>query len=331
MRALCALLLATSLAGCTCGGGTSLPDGGEGGGAGAGGGVGGGAGGGGAEQDGGVPVQGGELFGRLAGLWSGPASQTPLGNFPLMNVDFRAATAHDLFGRADLTSQDSRRFGWSVETYDGGDALTYRNGGYFQGVLRDNRTALMDTDGGSYHFCAVPQGCGYIDATFSFPSATSMVFDVKVLGQPHVYWTPTRVETRTLPVPFPADWTSQGAGTAPWPTMPSLNATVNWSSPLSAAADVWIVLTTTNCAPNFSCQSSRSIKGTASAGATSLPLTLEQLHSGSYQLQAIVDVNQNFATTRRPDSGDLLAVDVPLTVSETGATSFTASATYTVP
>ncbi|MFL5318903.1 MAG: hypothetical protein ACJ790_04545 [Myxococcaceae bacterium] len=326
-RSLVTALLVLAITGCNCGGG----GGGDGGfvDSGTGGGEGGNAGGGGGSSDAGIA--GAELMQKLGGLWSGPADQTPLGSFPVLSMDFRAATPHFLFGRTDIDSQNNLRFGLSVETYDGADVLAYRNGGYFQGVLRDSRTKLVDSDGGTYHFCASPQGCGYIDATFSFPNPDSLVFDVRVMGNPHEHWTPTRVETRTLPTPFPADWTSQGDGSAPWPTMPTLNATVNWTTALGANADVWIILTTTNCAPSFTCKASRQLKTVASAGATTSALSLDQVHPGSYKLTALVDKNQNFATTLRLDTGDLLAVDVPLTISTTGNTSTTASATYTVP
>lgn len=51
------------------------------------------------------------LLDHLAGLWSGPATQTPLGDFPMMNVDFRAMTPDFFWGRVDLDAQDALRFG----------------------------------------------------------------------------------------------------------------------------------------------------------------------------------------------------------------------------
>ena len=60
-------------------------------------------------------------------------------------------------------------------------------------------------------------------------------------------------------------------------------------------------------------------------------IPIDQVHAGSYVLSAVLDRNKNFEATKRPDSGDQLAVDVPMTVAATGNTAFTASATYTVP
>lgn len=281
-------------------------------------------------EDAGYPVPGLELMTRLAGLWSGPATQTPLGNFPMMSVDFKAATPAFLYGRTDLDAQNSLRFGFAIETYDGGNVLSYRNGGFFQGVLRDSRTKLIasDADAGTYRFCDVRQGCSYIDARVNFTSDTALVFDVKVRNAQHVYWTPTRVETRAVPSLFPASFVSTGDGTNPWPSMPGLTVNVNWQSALSAQTNVWIVLTTTTCAPNFQCKASRSLKAVASAGATTVQMSIEDVHAGDYFVSAIVDRNNDFTTY--PNSGDLLAVDVPVTIAPP-STTVTASATYTVP
>ena len=61
----------------------------------------------GAMTSGGDEVAGLELLPRLAGLWSGPATMTPLGTFPLMNMDLRAASGQVLFARADLDALTS--------------------------------------------------------------------------------------------------------------------------------------------------------------------------------------------------------------------------------
>jgi len=112
----------------------------------------------GAVSDAGVAGTG--LFTRLAGLWSGPASMTPLGNFPVMSVDFRGVGAGFLFGQTDLDLANTLRFGFSIETH-GADVVAYRNGGFFGGVLRDTRTRLLEADDttGRYRFCSVDRGC----------------------------------------------------------------------------------------------------------------------------------------------------------------------------
>src|SRR4051812_36191878 len=51
-------------------------------------------------------VDGVDLFERLAGLWSGPATRTRLGDFSMMNVDFRAPTDQFMFGRVDLDEEN---------------------------------------------------------------------------------------------------------------------------------------------------------------------------------------------------------------------------------
>jgi hypothetical protein len=246
---------------------------------------------------------------RLAGLWSGSATQTVLGTFPLMNVDFRPADGHVLFGRTDLDPGDSLRFGFMIETFGGGDTLVYRNGGYFQGLLRDMRATLTEHDEsrGYYRFCHQSGGCGYIDARFTFADPQHLTLDVKVKGNPHLLWQAERRETRDLPRPYPVDSQSQGPGTAPFPTMPALTATVSWPTPLKADADVWLLLSTTACVSAQSCTVSRSLSVAAAAGASSATLTLDQLHAGSYFAVAVVDRNRNLRTTLAPAPGDSLS------------------------
>lgn len=282
-------------------------------------------------SDGGVA--GLALMTRLAGLWVGPARMTPLGDFPVMAMDFRAVGPGFLFAQTDMDAQDNLRFGLSIETYGGVDVLAYRNGGLFQGVLRDSRTTLVEADdaNGRYRFCSAAQGCGYIDATFRFTGPDDLVFDTLVKGTQHVFWTAKRRETRTVPAPFPATLASTGDGTAPWPSMASVQATVRWAAPLTQAGAVWVLLTTTACAPTFGCVASRALRADVAAGATSAVLTLPAVHAGDYRLTAVVDRAGTFATTMTPASGDSLAVDQPVTVPASGQASPDVLAGYTLP
>ncbi|MDP1827051.1 MAG: hypothetical protein Q8L48_27505 [Archangium sp.] len=278
-------------------------------------------------------VAGVALMTRLAGLWVGPARMTPLGDFPIMYMDFRPVGPGFLFAQADLDVADNLRFGISIETYGGADVLAYRNGGLFQGVLRDSRTKLVESDdaAGRYRFCSVPQGCAYIDATFTFSGAADLVFDSKVRGTQHVLWTAQRRESRPVPAPFPATPGSMGDGTAPWPAMASVQTTVRWVSPLTQAGTVWVLLTTTPCAPAFTCVASRSLRVEAAAGATSATLTLLAVHAGDYRLTAVVDRTRTFGTRLAPASGDSLAVDQAVTVPASGQVNPDVLAAYTLP
>lgn len=265
---------------------------------------------------GGEEVAGLELMTHLAGLWSGPVSMTPLGTFEPMNMDLRPADGHVLFSRADLDAANSLRFAFAIETHAGQDALVYRNGGYFLGMLRDSRTVLiehtpLDAEGrGSWRFCSVTaEGCDYIDATFEFDDADQLVFDVKVQGEQHVYWLAERLETRSLPDPFPIDESSRGPGDAPFPPMPTLRTTVSWQDPLLAPADVWVFLSTVDCPLMGICDFSRSLRGTAEIGATSIELVHDQIHAGSYRGNALLDRDQNLESSMFPGDGD--AVTLP--------------------
>lgn len=293
-----------------------------------GGGAGGGTGGGGATDAGVVGV---ELLGKLAGLWSGPATMTPLGNFPVMNFDLRPVDGQFVFGQSDLDSANTLRFGFSIETYGGRDVLAYRNGGFFQGVLRDSRTQLIETDGGTWRFCSVSDaGCGYIDARFSV-SGSQLTLDTKVRGNQHVLWNATRDELRSVPIPFPSDTASRGDGSAPWPTMANVQVTANFGVTLTAQADVWVILTTTPCFPSFSCRASRSVMRAAAVNDTTAMLTVPTVHAGAYKVTVLVDLDRNFATTRAPSSGDRVAVDQDLTVNATGMATLTATTSFVVP
>jgi hypothetical protein len=283
----------------------------------------------------------------MAGLWSGQAAQTPLGSFPELAMDFRAADAHWLFGRVDLDAQNSLRYGFAVEDLPDGPTLVYRNGGYFQGVLRDTTTVLMDCDedAGVYHFCAQSNaclyvdggciqengGCPFIDALFTFESPTQLVFNAHVNGQEHLIWTATREETRTLPAPFPQDATPVAAS-ADWPSMPELAATVSWASPLANPTDVWVILSDMPCATG-SCTPSRTLLTLAPAGSTTATLMFQQIHAGSYDANALVDLAGSFETTLLPSAGDLISVppDQTIAVPSSGEGTASLAADYTYP
>jgi hypothetical protein len=247
---------------------------------------------------------------------------TPLGTFEPMNMDMRAADGHVLFSRVDLDAENSLRFAFSIETIGGQAQLVYRNGGYFLGILRDTRTILVEQTANTWRFCAVDGGCEYIDALWELQSETELVFDVKVMGNQHVLWIADRVEARALPDPFPTDESSQGNGDAPFPTMPSLEVTVSWGDPLMAAADVWVLLSVQDCPLMGFCDFSRSLRGTAETGATSLVLTFDQIHAGNYKGNAILDRDQNLAESLFPGDGDAVSLpNQPITIAAEGQSS----------
>lgn len=283
------------------------------------------------DPSGGDEVAGLELLPRLAGLWSGPATMTPLGTFKLMNMDLRAASGQVLFARADLDALNSLRFAFEVEAPGGAPTLVYRNGGYFLGLLRDSRTALVEQGGDSWRFCSTgAQGCDYIDARWTFSGADALVFDVKVKGAQHVYWEATRKEPRALPEPFPVDLTPL-ASDAEFPPMPTLKIDVGWAPALAQDGEVWAIVTTENCDLQFSCTHSRSLRALVSAGATSGTLTLEQVHPGPYKLNVILDRNGNLATTLYPDAGDGIGgLNQAITVDPTGETAVKAQILVTI-
>lgn len=280
---------------------------------------------------GGVEVDGLALMQRFAGLWSGPASMTPLGTFPLMNMDVRAASGHVLFARVDLDEENSLRFAFEVEAPEGVPTLVYRNGGYFLGILRDSRAALVESTADSWRFCSTSAGgCDYIDATFTFEGDSELVFDTKVKGEQHVYWQATREETRELPAPFPEDLTPQ-AEDAPFPAMPTLVVDVTWTEPLPMDGEVWVVLSTTNCDLTLSCTASRSLRKVTLMDDTKATLTLDQVHAGDYKLNAILDRNGNFFMTQYPDSGDGIGtLNKAITVAPEGETKVATSILITL-
>ena len=278
-------------------------------------------------------LAGSELLTRLGGLWTGPATMTVLGDFPLMNLDMRAATPHLLFGRVDLDPFNSLRFALSIETHEGVDVVVFRNGGQFMGLDRDTRTRLVESDAaaGHYRFCAITKGCEYIDAVFSVDD-DHLTLDVAVKGAPHLLWDAARAEPRGLPEPFPADLASQGPGDAPFPPMPALAVTVTWAEPLPAPADVWAIVTTTPCDLLLQCTHSRSLRTLAPAGATSATLTMLQVHPGAYQVNAILDRDQNVPQTLGPDSGDGVGVpNKPALVADTGETAVSTAIVFDFP
>src|SRR5690606_24749603 len=136
---------------------------------------------------------------RLLGLWVAPVtSWTSVGNFPTMNMDVRLASPSVVFSRVDLDGGNNLRFAFAFEDHDGSIQLVFRNGGYFQGILRDTRTRLEDYDlqEERFRFCALVAGCAYVDAVFDFDGPDRLDLDVTVMGMMHIHWSPTRVETR---------------------------------------------------------------------------------------------------------------------------------------
>lgn len=263
-----------------------------------------------------------DFIDRLPGLWVAPVtSWTSVGSFPTMNMDIRRA-GDTMFARVDLDADNSLRFGFALEEHDGQTVLVYRNGGQFLGFDRDSRTELVEFDPSqpSWRFCAIAGGCGYIDATFTFAGEAAFTLDVQVMGRDHIHWEAQRLEERPLTDglilgdPLPGD--------APFPDMPTLEVEVSWQDPLTEAADAWVILSTTDCGFTAACVPSRFQRITAEAGATSATLVLEQIHSGQYSANAMLDRNGNLAGTLFPDAGDSVAFpDQGILVEPSGVTS----------
>jgi hypothetical protein len=264
-----------------------------------------------------------EFLARWPGLWVGPVdSMTSAGDFPTMNMDVRPADGHTLFSRVDLDANNSLRLAFVIEEHDGEPTLVLRNGGEFLGILRDDRTALVDADLDAlvWRFCSIAKGCDYIDATLDFDGPDSVLMHVDVRGMFHFDWPGTRVEMRELDAPFPVDDEPQ-PGDAPFPPMPDLRVTLTWTDPLPKATSVWVILSTTPCFPSVDCTPSRFIMGTAEAGATSAEVVMEQIHAGDYKANAVLDRNANFEGTLFPDTGDLVSFpDRDVTVGPEGET-----------
>ncbi|MBL8946765.1 MAG: hypothetical protein JNK45_26585 [Myxococcales bacterium] len=269
------------------------------------------------------PTATAEFFARWPGLWVGPVdSMTSAGDFPTMNMDVRPADGHTLFSRTDLDGGNSLRMAMVVEQHDGEDVLVFRNGGYFLGILRDSRTRLVEADleAERWRFCSIDAGCEYVDAVFDFEGPDALDMHVDVRGTTHFDWPATRAELREIDGPFPVDDTPQ-PGDAPFPEMPTLEVTLTWTTPLAEASDAWVILSTTACNLGGGCTPSRFIRGHADAGATSLVLTLEQIHADDYKANAILDRNGNLAGTFLPDAGDTVSIpNSNVSVDATGTT-----------
>ena len=261
-----------------------------------------------------------KFLSEIFGLWSGPAAQTPVGSIPMMNVDFRPMGEDFVWGRVDIDPENALRFGYAFETHAGKDQPIYRNGGYFQGMLRDDR-AVLEVDGGrSWRFCHLEQGCGYIDATYSFFGDDALVFDVKVMGAPHVLWNATRIEERDVPGAFLDGLDTFGTGNVPLPAMPELLVTVTWSAPLATAAQVWGALSVESCSFG-SCAISRHTRTLVAMGTTSAELSFPEVHSGDYLLNVVLDRNSNIEQSFAPDSGDGIGTpNRPVSITPSGET-----------
>jgi hypothetical protein len=272
---------------------------------------------------------------RIVGLWVGPVdSNTSAGDFPTMNMDVRAADGHVLFARVDLDADNSLRFAFTFEDVDGEPALVFRNGGEFQGLLRDTRTRLVEADpeAGTWRFCALSAGCAYVDATFAFTAPDTMTMDVAVMGMMHFTWPATRAEARAVPSPFPID-DAVGSTTDPFPPMPSVRATLSWNDPLPEDTTAWLLLSTQPC--DFmpaNCPPSRFLMGSAPAGATEVEILLEQMHPGQYAMNAFLDRNANLGAILVPDAGDLVAVpDQAMVVEPSGETAVSVELSVELP
>lgn len=253
-----------------------------------------------------------EFFEAIVGLWVAPVtSWTSAGSFPTMNMDVRAASDTVLFSRVDLDAENSLRFAFQLEEHDGQVQLVFRNGGDFLGIPRDSKAVLEEHTGDTWRFCALSAGCGYIDASFTFESSERLRLDVDVMGMRHIEWVANRRETRSLDGAFPTPLPE--ASDAPFPPMPQLDIEAQWSVPLEQDADVWVILTDTDCGlnPVANCVPSRYMLAEAPAGSSNVTLTIEQIHPGRYSANAVLDRNQSIsAGVLLPDAGD--AVSFPL-------------------
>lgn len=279
-------------------------------------------------------IEGTSFFRKIAGLWIGAASRTPLGTFAITTMDIRQASPYVLFSRADLDASNNLRFAFSIETHKGKSGIVFRNGGYFLGILRDSRTFLEEYNAAAHkwRFCSVTRGCSYIESTFTFPAKDQMVLSVTVRGREHMFWQAERREVRVLSQPFPQDLRSQGEGDAPFPKMSKLKMSLTWSQPLTKKASVWFLLSSGKCGVTFTCQPSRSIRVEVQPGATQAEVTLEQLHVGAYFMNALLDRNNNAHTTFFPDSGDGIgSLDQTIEVKLNQANRVRSSVFFTMP
>lgn len=261
------------------------------------------------------------LLERLPGLWIAPVtSTTSVGDFPIMAMDMRPVDDRTVFSRVDLDAGNNLRFAFTIEEVDGEPTLVFRNGGYFLGILRDTRSALVehDPEAETWRFCAIAGGCGYVEALVDLDED---VLDMTawVMGRPHMHWQGMLAEERPLDGPFPYDETP-GSTDDPFPAMPTLRATLSWADPLPEPTEAWLILTTTDCGlvPG-SCSPSRFYRGMAGMGDTSIELVLDQIHAGDYQANAVLDRNGNLGGSLFPDTGDLVSIpNQDVTVADMG-------------
>lgn len=268
------------------------------------------------------PLQGDLFLARAAGLWAAPVTtDSSVGDFPLMNMDVRAVGDRTLFSRVDLDGDNNLRFAFSYEVHpELGRILVYRNGGFFQGFLRDTRTQLVEYDeaADTWRFCAIDGGCMYIDAHFQLTDAGAMDLDVAVLGMHHIHWAPSRVEDRALEAGFPG--AGSGTPTDPFLPMPTLEATVHFTNPADDGEEAWLILFAEPCPLMVGqCNPSRFYRAVLQAGQTEVTLPIDQIHAGDYFTLAVLDRDANLGGTLLPGPGD--AVSIPnqeLTVAAEG-------------
>jgi hypothetical protein len=266
-------------------------------------------------------LQGLELLRGISGLWNGSATQTPLGAFPWMPVDLRPVNEHTVWGRVDIDPENALRFAFELEDHDG-LKLVYRNGGYFLGLQRDDKTVLTEADpeAGVYRFCHLEQGCDYIDATYTLAGDELELF-VLVRGQPHLDWSARRLEPREVPDDFPSP---EGLpGDAALPELPEAEISVSWSTPLSEEAHLWVLLATRPCM-SLQCVPSRASLAVVPAGQTQGVVRMPEIHPGEYLATAVLDYDRDLMSgvALAPELTDGYSLpDRPLTVAEEGLTS----------
>ncbi len=134
-----------------------------------------------------------------------------------------------------------------------------------------------------------------------------------------------------MPTPYPSDTTSRGDGSAPWPTLASVQTNETFGITTAAAAVVWLILTTTPCFPTFSCNESRAVMVSVAASATSATVSLPNVHAGAYKATVLLDLDRNFESTHAPTTGDRVAVDQDLTVPTSGTATLNATTSVAVP
>lgn len=248
---------------------------------------------------------------RLGGLWEGPATQTVLGDFPIMIMDFRTVEDSWVFGRVDLDAGNNLRFLFDVEDIGGETKLVYRNGGFFQGLFRDSRTVLVEAQpsAGYFRFCSAPSGCSYIDAAFNFTADDRLEFDATVNEETHVVWNAVRQVDNAVSATFPADDViTEGAD---FPAMPRAEVTATFPEP-AADVNLFVALATEDCTITTiaNCEFSRTYVQAIGPGETSATVPFEQLHAGTYEAVAVVDEDG----TEGPSPGDSFSLLTTLNV-----------------